>query len=143
MSKRIDMAKWEKKYKVNAMAAGKEWEEGFLAATGIAAAASSDEAQRLYEEKMNDPDVLSRRQRELAKLSDEDFKRAVRQGGSGLYTKGISAKADKAAKGFAPYAEVINNAVAALPAKVADPEQNVLNRVLPVVKALAEKKRSG
>lgn len=143
MPKRIDMTKWQAKYLKNAKAAGKEWHDNFLATTGIAAAAASDEAQDLYETMMRDDDVLARRQRELAKLSDEDFKRPVRTGGSSLYTRGIEAKADKAAKGFAPYAEVINTTVAALPARTADPETNVTNRVLPIVLALAEKKRSG
>ncbi|TSA39925.1 hypothetical protein D4R30_00365 [archaeon] len=143
MPKKIDMSKWEAKYKKNAAAAGDEWYNDFMGATGIAAAASSDAAQKLYKDKMADDAVIAKRQKKLAKLTDEDFKAAVRIGGAALYKKGIEAKGGKAAKGFAPMAAVIDSVVAGLAPKGTDPEQNVLNRVLPLVKALAAKAKEG
>lgn len=143
MPKKIDMSKWEAKYKKNAAGAAEEWYADFMAATGIAAAAASAEAQKLYADKMADPAVIAKRQKKLAKLTDEDFKASVRIGGSALYRKGIEAKGGKAAKGFAPFAAVIDSVVAGLPAKGTDPEQNVLNRVIPLVKALAAKAKEG
>ena len=143
MPKKIDMSKWEAKYKKNAGAAGDEWLSGLLAATGIAAAASSPEAQKLYADKMADASVIAKRQRKLAKLSDEDFKAPARAVGAAGYKRGVEAKGGKAAKGFAPFAAVIDATVAALPAKGTDPETNVMNRVIPLVRALAAKAKEG
>ena len=143
MPKKIDMSKWETKYKKNAGASGDEWLAEFLATTGIAAAASSAEAQKLYADKMADASIIAKRQRKLAKLSDEDFKAPARLVGAAGYKKGVDAKGGKAAKGFAPFAAVIDSVVAALPPKGVDPESNVLNRVIPLVKALAAKAKEG
>ena len=143
MPKKIDMAKWEAKYKKNAGAAGDEWLSEFLATTGIAAAASSDAAQKLYKDKMADDSIIAKRQKKLAKLTDEDFKAPARAVGAAGYKKGVEAKGGKAAKGFAPMAAVIDSVVAALPAKTTDAETNVRNRVIPLAVALEKKAKEG
>lgn len=143
MPKRIDIGEWKVAYKKGAVGAGEKWKSNFLATSGVAAAASSEEAQNNYVEKMSDPGVLAKRQKRLQGLTDEDFKRPVREGGASLYTRGVSAKVDKAAEGFAPYASVINDVVATLPARTTDPVENVNNRVLPIVMALYDKAREG
>ncbi len=143
MPKKIDMAKWEAKYKKNAGAAGDEWLAALTATTGIAAAAASPEAQKLYADKMSDASIIAKRQKRLAKLTDEDFKAPARAVGAAGYKKGIEAKGGKAARGFAPMAAVIDAAVAGLAPKGTDPESNVMNRVLPIVKALAAKAKEG
>lgn len=143
MPKRIDIGEWKASYKKGAVAAGEKWKSKFLGTSGIAAAASSPEAQSNYVEKMSDPGILAKRQNRLQGLTDEDFKRPVREGGASLYTRGVSAKVDKAAEGFAPYAQVINDTVAGLPARTTDPVANVNNRVIPIVQALYDKAREG
>lgn len=143
MTKRIDINEWKESYKKGAVASGEKWKKEFLATSGIAAAASSEEAQNNYVAMMSDPGVLAKRQARLQGLSDEDFKRPVREGGASLYTRGVSAKVDKAAEGFAPYATVINDVVAGLPPRTTDPVDNVNNRVIPIVQALYDKAREG
>jgi len=136
----IDLSKALEKYKRNAKAASKDWYDGILSTTGIIAAATSEDAQRRYEEKMKDDKVLKLRQKKLAKLTDADIHNAVRAAGESAYRNAIDAKGDKWRREFDPYAKVIDSVVPSLPAKGTDPLENVDRRVKPIVKALHDKK---
>jgi hypothetical protein len=103
--------------------------------------ASSDTAQKAYVAKMTNPSVLAVRQKKLKALSDQDFFSPVQAGGSALYTAGVNAKADKAAKGMAPILTLIETILPTLPAKTDDPATNVANRVTPIAVALRKYKR--
>ena len=98
---RINVNESKDKWERRAGQAGTEWRDKFLATSGIADAAKSDEAQALYVQKMQDPDTLQKRQNRLANLTDEDFKRVVRQKGASLYSQGVVGKGDKWARNFA------------------------------------------
>jgi hypothetical protein len=136
-----DAAAWGASYKDGAVRKAGKWQSNFLATTGIAAAASSDAAQAAYTRKMMDPAVLAVRQTKLKKLSDADFQAPVRAGGSGMYSSGVSAKADKAAKGVAPFLTTIQSVINTLPAKTDDVDANIDNRVKPLARALRAQKR--
>lgn len=138
-----DAATWEASYKDGAQRKAGKWQTNFLGATGIAAAASSDAAQMAYQAKMMDPAVLAVRQKKLKKLSDADFQAPVRAGGSGLYSSGVAAKADKAARGVAPFLGVIQGVLNTLPPKTDNVDANIDNRVKPLARALRDAKRAG
>jgi hypothetical protein len=132
---------WEAAYKDGATRAASKWQTNFLATTGIATAAASDAAQKAYVTKMQDPKVLAVRQKKLKALSDTDFHNPVTIGGPSLYSTGINAKADKAAKGVAPVLATIAAVLPTLPAKVDDVATNINNRVTPIAVALRKMKR--
>jgi hypothetical protein len=113
-----------------------------LNTSGIAAAAASDTAQKAYVAQMQNPAVLAVRQKKLKQLSDSDFQAPVQAGGPSLYSAGVNAKADKAAKGVGPYLAVIESVLPTLKAKTDDVSSNIDNRVKPIALALRNKKRS-
>jgi len=99
-------------------------------------------AQPLYEEKMRDPEVLSRRAKALARVSDQDWKTAASTKGTQRIAAGMEQGAAKQATNFEPYRQAIESL--SLPARTADPIANVNNRVVGVVSALvAVKKQIG
>jgi len=134
-------AEWEAAYKEGASRKAQKWQTKFLATTGIADAAKSDAAQSSYVGKMTNPAVLATRQAKLRALTDEDFKKPVRDGGPGLYSTAVAAKSAKAAKGVAPMLEEITRVLPTLGAKTDDVDSNIDNRVKPIARALRAKKR--
>lgn len=105
--------------------------------------AASEQAQKLYEEAMKDPVVLKRRQLNLKKLTESELNAAMEQKGASAYASAVGAPTtlDKWKKDFAPYATEIDKITAALPARSRDATQNVMNRVVPLVKSLSELKK--
>jgi len=144
MVRRVPTAEeWGKKYRQRVATSGSEWVEKTLAATGIAEAGKSNEAEEAYSAKMAVVIAEKRRQKGLSNVTDEDIKRPIRAGGSALWTTATSAKAEKAQQGVAPVLADIAAALPNLPKRSADPVANVA-RVTAMVQALVEgKKRRG
>lgn len=94
--------------------------------------------QALYEEKMRDDAVLKRRASGIEKVSDETWRRDTIVKGRGIIGARMKAASDKQIAGFRPYREVL--LTVDLPARVADPMQNLINRAGAIVMALANKK---
>jgi hypothetical protein len=138
MPKVIDVNASADAFETGASGAAGKWANKYLATTGMAAAAKSQEAQAAYVAKMSDPEILAKRQKRLQNLTDEDFKAKVRVAGASLYSTGVRGTKQKWAKNFAPIAAAINAAVASLPAKTADPMTNLTQRAGPVVMAAHE-----
>lgn len=137
----IDLNDASNEYRTNAPAAAGKLVRRFTQRQGKLAAATSPNAQKAYEEAMRDPAVLQRRQKNLAKLSEEDLNRAMSEKGASAYANGVTAGADKWQKGFQPYASTIDAARANLPARSRDPMANLTNRAGPIVKALSDQKK--
>lgn len=98
--------------------------------------AASLAGQGLYEEKMMDITVLQRRAAGVAKVSDAEFRQAMTEKGAGVIQGRMSAAAGKMAAEFEPFRQGL--ATLDLPARVADPMQNVDNRLKPVVQLMVD-----
>lgn len=96
------------------------------------------EGQSLYEEQMRDPAVLARRSKNIAKVSDSEFRDALITKGAPVLASRMTAAADKQSSGFAPYKAALE--AVDLPARTADPMSNIDNRLKPIVQALVQKK---
>ncbi len=111
-------------------------------AEGVAGVSGFKEAalrgQRLYEERMQDANVLARRAKGLERISDEDWKRAAREKGASRIAPGMAAAKEKYAKGMGRVLSALNEVN--LPDRTADPVANVQNRVIPIVKRLSQLK---
>jgi len=94
--------------------------------------------QTVYEQRMRDANVLARRQKGLEKISDEDWKRGALNKGAKRIGQGMQASQDKFGTGIGKVIGALQEVD--LPPRTADPEQNVLNRVLPIVRRLAKLK---
>lgn len=114
----------------------------YVARNDKLARASSDDAQRLYEEALKDPKVLKRRQSRLRKLSEEDLNRAMREKGASAYAASASVGADKWSKNAAPFLDEIDRIVSALPPKSRNIDENFNRRAIPLAKGLRAKKDS-
>lgn len=75
----------------------------------------------------------------LSRTSDSDWKSAALEKGASRIGPGIRAAVDDYQKGMGPVISAIESV--SLPDRVADAEQNVINRVLPIVKALQALRR--
>ena len=92
------------------------------------------EGQALYVEQMQKANVLARRATELAKTSDEDWKRGAREKGSARIGPGMQASKEKFGAGMGEVLATIQGVT--LPPKTSDPATNVANRVVPIAVAL-------
>jgi len=95
--------------------------------------------EALYAEKMQEAIQNQSRARGLQKVSDEDWRSAALNKGAARIGQGMTEAAPKFSKGMAQVLSVIQGV--SLPARVADPVQNVQNRVVPIVEALAAMKK--
>jgi len=105
-----------------------KYKTGVQATTGWKEAAIA--GQGLYEQQMSDRAVLARRQKGLESVADEDWKKNTIDKGAARIGAGMTAGADKRTKNYEPYRNEI--AAITLPARTADPTQNVTNRVVPI-----------
>lgn len=96
-------------------------------------------AETLYRVRMEEALAAGRRAKALEAVSEEEWKSAAANLGAANIGRGMSAKADKQSKNWAPYRDTL--AGLELPEKTADPMTNVTNRVGGVVKAMVDKKR--
>jgi len=96
--------------------------------------------QALYQEQMSKPEVLSRREKGLQNVSNEEWKNKAQNVGATRIASGMAANADKRAKNFEPFRNELANME--LPARTSDPRANVNNRVGMIAERLAELKKS-
>ena len=92
--------------------------------------------QTLYEQQMQNTNVLQRRARALEKVSDADWKSKAANLGSVRIADGMRQGADKQAANYEPIAAALRSVT--LPSRSADPMANIDNRVKPVVRAMVE-----
>ena len=96
------------------------------------------EGQALYEEQMRKEEILRRRAAGIEKVSDEAWRRETISKGRNVIGARMKAASDKQVAGFRPYREAL--LAVDLPAKTADPMQNLINRAGAVVQAMVDKK---
>jgi len=106
--------------------------------TGVIAAAIAGEA--LWAQKMQTAIANKTRAKALAKVTDSTWQEAASGKGAQRIGPGMTAAADKQAANFTPYLAALQGIN--LPARTADPAQNVANRVTPIAITLAAKKRA-
>lgn len=106
---------------------------------GIAWQAAAVDGQELYEAQMRDSEVLARRAKNIAKVSDSAFQSAMEKKGAPVIASRMTEAADKQASNFAPYKSAIE--AVSLPDRTADPMTNIDQRLKPIVSALVAKKK--
>jgi gas vesicle protein len=136
----IDASAALEEYKARVAASGEKLVRNYTKRTDKLTKAASDSAQRAYVAAMSDPKVQARRQKKLRQLSESDLNSAMEAVGATTYATNAAAKADKWAKNVAPFLQELDNVVSKLPDRTRDPAQNVVNRVVPIAKALSAKK---
>jgi hypothetical protein len=110
---------------------------------GVRGASWQDSAldgQALYEEQMRKDEILRRRASGIAKVSDETWRRSSIDKGKGVIGSRMRAASEKQIAGFRPYKAALESVT--LPARTADPETNVMNRVIPIVRAMVDTKKA-
>ncbi len=137
MVKVKDRATREKNFRAAIPGVAQKYQSGIQGATGVIQAAI--EGQSLYETKMRDPEVLSRRAKGLSKVSDADWKQAALAKGVQRIGAGMEAAAAKQAQNYEPYAQALSSLE--LAPKSADPMANIDNRVKPVVQRMLDTKK--
>lgn len=127
------LATIEKNYKDSAGTAASRYKDSI---PGITWQAEAIAGQDLYVAKMSDPSVLARREQEISEVSDAAFRDALLKKGAPVIGARMALAAPKMASGYTP----IRNALLALtlPARVADPMQNIDNRLKPVVTTMID-----
>lgn len=138
----IDVNEAGSEYRNGTAGAGDKLVRKYVKRTDKLAKSTSPEAQANYVAGVTNADNQRRRLTKLKQLSEADLNSAMEQKGAAAYSAGTSAGADKFAKNFAPYAAVIDNTVNALKPRTQDAVSNVMNRVAPLAKALADKKKA-
>jgi len=102
-------------------------------------AAMSDAAESLYAQKLQEAIQKKKRQKGIAKVSNEEWRsNAVNKGAAKIGTA-MRLASNKWATAIAPYFEALRNL--SLPEKTADPMANIDNRLKRVVEALVNKKK--
>mgnify|MGYP000167911972 CR=1 FL=1 len=94
------------------------------------------EGQDLYEQRMSDPEVLRRRANGISKVSDSEFRQAVKEKGAPVLATRMQQAADKQARGYAPIRAALEGLE--IPDKTADPYQNIDNILKKVVRAMRQ-----
>ena len=97
-------------------------------------------AEELWAAKIQEAAAEKRRQKGIARVSNEDWKRKAATLGAERIARGMSENADKRTKNFEPFRAALEGV--SLPPRTADPLANVDNRVKPIVKALVDTKKS-
>ncbi len=138
----IDLALWEERYKKGTQNNAEFWKSQTLKTPSWQAKAVSEDAENLYSAKVTAAIANKSRQKGVQKVSDGEWKGSVTATPSTTYSTATQTKAPKARKNFAPAAAVIDAAQAALPARVADGHQNLVNRAGPIVDALIAYKKA-
>lgn len=96
--------------------------------------------QDLYVQRLQDPEVLARRAKNIGKVSDGEWRQAADTKGSGIIGARMTAAAPKQQAKWAPYRAALE--AYTLPPKSADPQTNVINRVGGVVNVMTTTKKS-
>ena len=125
----------KRNYQGSASTAASRYRE---AAPGVAWQEAAVEGQGLYEERMRDPAVLSRREKNVKKVSDSEFRAALVEKGAPILASRMTGAADAQSSGYAPYKSALE--AVDLPARTSDPMSNIDARLKPIVAALVAKK---
>ena len=88
--------------------------------------------QALYVQKMQDQSVLQRREKGLARVSEQDWKSKAATLGSVRIADGMRNAADKQVQNYEPIAAALRGL--SLPDRTADPMANIDNRLKAVVR---------
>jgi len=92
--------------------------------------------QALYEQQMQNAQVLRRRAVALERTSEADWKNRASTLGSMRIADGMRNGADKQAQNYEPIAQALRGVN--LPDRSADPMANIDNRVKPIVRAMID-----
>jgi len=95
--------------------------------------AKSDVAEKNYAEGVGKAIAGKTRQKEIGKLSNEDWKKAATDKGAPIIGERIRGALDKWANNFGPMYDQVASKVAALPPRGVDWRANITNRLVPVV----------
>ena len=98
------------------------------------------DGQELYVTRLADPEVLARRAKNIAKIEDAQWRTDTITKGRSVIGSRMVAAAPKQQANWAPYRSALESLT--LPAKVADPIANTTNRVVAVVQAMVNTKKS-
>ena len=118
--------------------------KNYVATPGKVDAARSDQAEKLWAEKIQQAIAQKSRQKALGKVSEADMNGAMVARGAQAYRTGTANGANKQATNVEPYYAALDSLVGKYPAKTSDPMANLMNRAGLVVKTLSDlKKRMG
>lgn len=92
--------------------------------------------QALYEQQMQNAQVLRRRAIALERTSEADWKSRASNLGSVRIADGMRNGADKQTQNYEPIAQALRGV--SLPDRTADPMANIDNRVKPIVRAMID-----
>lgn len=126
----------QKNYEDSTALVPPRFEAGVLVAAWQAPALAG---QDLYEAKLRDADVLARRAKNIAKVSDSAWRDAAIRKGRNIIGARMKDAAPKQQANWAPYRSALE--ALTLPAKTADPMANLMNRAGAVVSAMVETKK--
>ncbi|MEM3675408.1 MAG: hypothetical protein QXG08_08065 [Candidatus Methanomethyliaceae archaeon] len=100
--------------------------------------AASEEAEKLWADKVAEAAARMRRKKRLEKVSEEEWRKAATELGGKRIGESLKIKLDKWHRNWLPYAETLKGLE--LPPKTADPMENIDRRTKAVVSALIKKK---
>ena len=135
MPSQTDIAK---AYSEGASRAPGKYKDGVERTTGFKEAAIAGES--LYGAKMQEVVANQTRAKGLEKISDEDWKKGVRDKGAARIGPGMTASAEKRTRNYEPFRAGLEGM--SLPDKTTDPMSNIDNRLKPVVAKQVEIKKS-
>lgn len=142
MAIKIDRSSIKENYTKGASANAEKLVKNFIATPGKVEAARSDSAEALYGEKVSAAVANKSRQKALSRVSESDMNAAMQATGAANYRSGTTRGADKQVRNVEPYLSALEGLT--LPARTADPMQNVIGRVGLIATTLADlKKRQG
>ena len=116
------------------------YKAGVQATTDWQEKASSEGAENLYAEKIQQAVAAKSRQKGVSGVSNSEWQGRAANIGATRIGAGMTANADKRTRKFEPYRSAIESV--SLPPRSADPMANVDARVKPIVSALVETKKS-
>lgn len=115
------------------------YKAGVTITTDWAEKASSEAAETLWKEKIDEAAAAKRRMKAVSLVSNEEWKSAATVKGAVRIGAGMTAAKAKRTSNFEPYRSAIEGV--SLPPKTADPMANIDARVKPIVSALVETKK--
>ena len=100
--------------------------------------AGSDNAEKLYADKIQQAISNKSRQKGIKAVSNDDWLNAAKTKGADSIQEGMRQGQEKYTKNFSPILSAMNSAAEKLKPKTADIAANIQNRVLPVAMAAHE-----
>jgi len=95
--------------------------------------AKSDQAEKNYADAISKAVAEKRRQKAIAAMSNEDWKRAAIEKGAPIIGDRIRTALDKWLANWGPIYDAVASKVATLPPKTIDWRANINNRLVPIV----------